>query len=97
MVTTHTTEVKQEHIAGEVMYRAECECEWSGQAWFTHGIAFVSAIRHMDIAGDQTVESCLMCRAQTTETVRGRDGDREGVMCADCQYWCDGNLVEVTA
>lgn len=26
------------------------------------------------------------------EAVRGQVGDEVGAICADCQYWCDGNV-----
>lgn len=41
----------------------------------------------------EDVPSCVGCFSPTTETVRGRFGDREGVMCADCQFHCDGNII----
>lgn len=38
---------------------------------------------------------CMFCDAPTTSTVRGRDGgsNREGILCEECQYNCDGNII----
>lgn len=36
---------------------------------------------------------CIACGETTTVTVLGRVGDDVGVLCEDCQYWCDGNIV----
>ena len=39
-------------------------------------------------------KTCVMCENDTTETMTARVGDRSGPVCADCQYWCDGNITE---
>jgi hypothetical protein len=38
------------------------------------------------------MNTCVICDAPTDEAVTGHIGDKHGVMCADCQHWCDGNL-----
>jgi len=38
-------------------------------------------------------ESCVICDEPTTSTVRGSTGTKEGPMCEDCQFWCDGNII----
>jgi hypothetical protein len=38
--------------------------------------------------------TCVSCSEPTDDTVPGQVGDRQGVLCADCQHWCDGNVIE---
>lgn len=37
---------------------------------------------------------CVICGEPTDSTQRATIGDRHGVACEDCAYWCDGNLDE---
>ena len=41
----------------------------------------------------RTAKPCVSCGEPTVETVRGRIGDQEGMLCANCQYYCDGNII----
>ena len=36
---------------------------------------------------------CVTCGDPTDSTVLGREGDRTGPICEDCQEFCDGNVV----
>jgi len=38
--------------------------------------------------------TCISCGEETTETMQATIGDKAGPMCADCQYWADGNVAE---
>jgi hypothetical protein len=38
--------------------------------------------------------TCVSRSEPTDETVPGEVGDRQGLLCVDRQYWCDGNVVE---
>lgn len=48
----------------------------------------------MTTTGSAQGTRCVLCDTPTTETVRGTDGVNTGVMCADCQEWCDGNIIQ---
>lgn len=38
-------------------------------------------------------KQCVTCGTPTTELVRGKYGPLTGMMCADCQFDCDGNII----
>lgn len=38
---------------------------------------------------------CINCRTATSGHITGQIGLTIGPLCADCAFWCDGNIVEV--
>ena len=43
-----------------------------------------------------TARECVSCRDELTASDKrvGRVGCVVGVICDDCAYWCDGNLID---
>lgn len=39
------------------------------------------------------MNTCVVCRQPTASTTPGQHGDRTGVICPNCAYWCDGNVM----
>lgn len=44
-------------------------------------------------AGRPVVGVCISCAGAADGLVRGQIGDVSGPLCADCAYWCDGNVI----